>query len=217
MLSDNIAVQRTRWNLAAIKVELKLFRLQLIVKAYNPGQPRVPAGRPDGGQWTDEDRPVGLGADDDAHLILVGNEDDQRYKVDLMAEQARGGHTVSRHVGKTDDELLERIRKSQWSTPLAHGGLKRNGSFSSIDSANDLVNQTIQANKSIVDLVASGTIKDAFITKEFRYKTGREAYSTNDGVLYLRNTTGVGALIIHEPTLSRGFRVRTAHPQTEGD
>lgn len=216
MLLDEIVVQRTRWHLAALKVELKLLRLKLTVSAYNPGQPRVPAGRPDGGQWTDEDRLGGFGADD-ARLIFVGDTDDQRYKVDLLAEQGRRGHTVTRHVGKTDDELLERIRKSQWRTFVAHGGLKRNGSFSSIETANDFVNQTILANKSIVDRVASRTLGYAFITKEFGYKTGREAYSTDDGVLYMRDTTGVGVLLIHEPTLSRGFRVRTAHPQTEGD
>lgn len=86
MLLDEIVVQRTRWHLAALKVELKILRLKLTVSAYNPGQPRVPAGRPDGGQWTDEDRLGGLGADDDARLIFVGDTDDQRYKVDLMAE-----------------------------------------------------------------------------------------------------------------------------------
>jgi hypothetical protein len=29
-------------------------------RGYDPNQPRVPAGHPDGGQWTDDHRPVGL-------------------------------------------------------------------------------------------------------------------------------------------------------------
>ncbi|MCC6386409.1 MAG: hypothetical protein IT302_03380 [Dehalococcoidia bacterium] len=30
---------------------------------------------------------------------------------DLEADEARGGHTLSRHVGKTDDELRDRLRR----------------------------------------------------------------------------------------------------------
>ncbi len=42
------------YALAALKVEIKLLRLRTAYKAnFNPNQPRVPAGNPDGGQWTD--------------------------------------------------------------------------------------------------------------------------------------------------------------------
>ena len=34
------------------EIKLDLLRLQYWCKAYNPNQPRVPAGNPDGGQWT---------------------------------------------------------------------------------------------------------------------------------------------------------------------
>jgi hypothetical protein len=44
---------RMRRELVAIKVELKFRKLLRALKAYNPDQPRVPAGNPDGGQWTD--------------------------------------------------------------------------------------------------------------------------------------------------------------------
>lgn len=30
----------------------ELLALELTLRAYNPDQPRVPAGNPDGGQWT---------------------------------------------------------------------------------------------------------------------------------------------------------------------
>lgn len=32
-----------------------LLALELALRAYNPDQPRVPAGNPDGGQWTSEE------------------------------------------------------------------------------------------------------------------------------------------------------------------
>lgn len=197
-------------------MELKLLRLKLTVSAYNPGQPRVPAGRPDGGQWTDEDRLGDLGADDDARLILVGDTDDQRYKVDLLAEEGRG-HAIREHVGKSDTELFEHVQKSQWRSLVANGGMRRNGGFESLENANDLVNQAIEANKSAVDRVASGEDPRKFIKKTFDYKTGREAYSTDDGVVYMRDTYSVGVELRHDPRSPRGFFIRTAYPLTEGD
>jgi hypothetical protein len=43
---------RLKRQVAALAFELKFNRL-LREKGYNPDQPRVPAGNPDGGQWTD--------------------------------------------------------------------------------------------------------------------------------------------------------------------
>ena len=217
MLSDEIVVQRWRWHLAALRVELKLLHVGLALRAYDPRQPRVPAGHPDGGRWTSEDSSGGFGTDDDARLIRVGGDEDQRYKVDLKTEEGRGGHTLGRHVGKSDDELFEKVRRSQWRTLFFNGGDKRDGSFSSIDSANSLVNDTIEENRSKVDLVASGSLDRAFIKKEFGYKTGREAYSSDGGVVYMRDTYGVGVYLTHDPNSPRGFRIRTAYPRTEGD
>ncbi|WP_158169435.1 RNase A-like domain-containing protein [Methylobacterium mesophilicum] len=135
----------------------------------------------------------------------------------MKAEEGRGGHTLGKHVGKSDDELFERVRKSQWRSWIAHGGMRRNGSFDSIESANDLVNQTLASNQEAVDRVASGLDDRKFITRSFDHKTGREAYSTDEGVVYMRNTRNAGVELRHDPTSPRGFRIRTAYPLTEGD
>ncbi len=42
-----------RASIAATRVEVPLLRLQLAWKRYDPNQPRVPAGSPESGQWTD--------------------------------------------------------------------------------------------------------------------------------------------------------------------
>jgi hypothetical protein len=47
------ALQRTGWLLHAYVVETKLCALRDALQKYDPNQPRVPAGNPDGGQWTD--------------------------------------------------------------------------------------------------------------------------------------------------------------------
>ena len=217
MVANEIVVTRSRWLLAALRVEAKLLRLGLVLRAYNPGQLRVPAGHPDGGRWTREDGAEDIPTEEDARLILVGSEEDQKYNVDLRAEEGRGGHTLGRHIGKSDDELFERVRKSQWRTLLSNGGERRDGSFESIDSANALVNATIDENKPKVDLVASGTKESVFITNQFGYKTGREAYSNDEGVVYVRDTYSVGVYLIHDPNSARGYRVRTAYPRSDGD
>ncbi len=36
-----------------LKLHLTAFQIRAIVSKYDPNQPRVPRGRPDGGQWTD--------------------------------------------------------------------------------------------------------------------------------------------------------------------
>ena len=34
-------------------------------------------------------------------------------RYDLARDEARGGHTLSRHVGRTDEELRERLRRER--------------------------------------------------------------------------------------------------------
>ena len=42
-----------RWQLAGLRVQAAMLRLSVVLKAgFRPDQPRVPRGRPDGGQWT---------------------------------------------------------------------------------------------------------------------------------------------------------------------
>jgi hypothetical protein len=46
--------RRSDWLLAALRVKLALLRFEELHRkaGFNPDQPRVPAGNPDGGQWT---------------------------------------------------------------------------------------------------------------------------------------------------------------------
>lgn len=217
MLSRSTLIAQTRWQVAALRVQFARLRLQLALRAYNPAQPRVPSGNPDGGRWTTGDGRIADPMGDDARFIFVGDQDNRRYRVALEEEEARGGHTLRKHLGKTDDEMLQRVQRSAWRTLTDRGGMRRDGSFSSLESANDLVNQTLHNNQKIVDRVVNGELDDAFIKSVFESKTGREAYSTDDGVSYLRDTFGVGVFIKRDSRSPRGYRVHTAYPRTEGD
>src|SRR4051812_18441285 len=58
-------LQQMRCDLAALNVELKLCKVIHLLRKYSPGQPRVPAGSPDGGRWTSGRGGVGGGGGTD--------------------------------------------------------------------------------------------------------------------------------------------------------
>ena len=206
---------RTRWQLAVLRVQCGVLRLGLVLRAYNPGRPRVPAGTREGGRWSGGD-----GADDradDARTTLVSDQDNRRYSVVLDGEEARGGHTLREHLGKTDEEMLQRVQHSAWWTIPGRGGIRRDGSLASREAANDLVNRTIEQNSDLVDQVATGRARRAFLTTRFGFKTGREAYSTEDGVTYIRDTYGVEIEIRQDSRSPRGYSVYTAYLRNDGD
>ncbi len=144
--------------------------------AFNPMQPRVPAGNPDGGEWTS--------GDGGGKPILIG--DGRGLPVNLLEEEANGGHTIERHVAKPESYLKARITGSRTNIPYIGGeGEKRAGSFTSLDAANKLVNATISANQAKVDAWLSGSwlyppFGSIYITTPAGYftrPTGYEAYA----------------------------------------
>ncbi|GJE37173.1 hypothetical protein KHHGKMAE_1229 [Methylobacterium persicinum] len=213
---DRLSATRHRMyrRIEAMQIEIALMRIGLAFRAFNPSQRRVPAGHPDGGQWTSENSSESAFGDNDGRVFFVSDGSDRNLTVDLRAEEGRGGHTVGRHIGKSDDELFEKVRQSQWRTLAGHGGLRRAGSFPSLETAHDLVNKTIILNQSAVAPIIAGTDDRVFIKHTFGSPTGREAYSTNDQVVYTRDTYSVGVELRRDPRLERVFYVRTAYPFT---
>jgi hypothetical protein len=232
---------------------------------YSPSQPRVPAGNPRGGQWTDRNggqgtvaspsedtgpsqdadltQPMGnvaigdvsgssevsdlfrikpdeprtdAGNSSNSILKVAADDSDRRYSVNLREEEARG-HTLDEHSRKSDLELEAEFKRRGYDTPYVSFVPKRLGSFASDESANDLVNRTLERNKATVDLVASGKLEKAFITARFGSITGREIFrpDPNERYYYFRNTYGVGVDIRHDPGSSRGYRVHTAYPRND--
>ncbi|WP_342149504.1 RNase A-like domain-containing protein [Methylorubrum sp. SB2] len=213
-------LQRARWHLAALSVRTALARTCLaLLRAYDPNQPRVPAGSSEGGRWTDGDAGFDPGfAPDDAELVGIADDGDRRYTVVLSEDEGRGGgHTLRDHVGKTDAELMGRVQASRGWTPFHVYGRQRHGSFASPEVANDLVNRALEQNADKVDLVLSGSEDGYFIKHRFGYIIGREAYTNGRVEPYLRNTYGVGILIMRDSGSKRGYRVHTAYPRNDGD
>jgi hypothetical protein len=213
-----------------LRIDLALRRLRL---KYSPDQPRVPAGNSDGGEWTSGG---GSGAGRDSGQVLSDETPDgvipgaqyaqnatpRKYSVVLADQEApKGiGHAIREHVGKSGEELLDIARKD-WARysvgrfeitefRLAHG------SFSSLESANDFVNRTLENNPTKVDSVASGQDKGATLDRRFGYPTGTEVFRpAGDSEPYLRDTYSVRVIIRHDPRSELGYGVLTAFPVNE--
>jgi hypothetical protein len=139
------------------------------------------------------------------------------FSIDLAQQEAFGGHTISRHVGKSEDYLLRRTTVGSFTFGLLEFVPRRAGSFPSLDAATRLINSTLSQNTAIVGLVASGQIRtQQFITGQFSSPTGMEAYRNSArSSPYIRTTYGVGVVIQHAPNLPGGFLLVTAYPRND--
>jgi hypothetical protein len=152
----------------------------------------------------------------DSVVKIAADDTDRRYSVNLREEEVRG-HTLGDHAGKSDLELEAEFKRRGYDTPYVSFVPMRLGSFESVESANNLVNRTLERNKATVDMVASGELQDAFVKARFGSITGREIFrpDRNEAYYYFRNTYGVGVDIRHDPGSSRGYRVHTAYPRND--
>ncbi len=232
---------RLKWLAAATRFEIAMHRHDRALRRalkYNPGQPRVPRGNPDGGQWTSAggsaggqsltrtpDEPTAGSGRSDPRILsdatpdnfykpgtqLAQNERQRQEPIRLEGEELKGGHTIEFHVNRSEIALKAQAQARFDSNPKAED--VRSGSFSSLAAANKLVNSTLAQNQAIVDSVASGVIKEKVIISEFNSITGIEAVAPNArSQPYIQKTYKVGVFIIHDPYASRGYRIYTSFP-----
>lgn len=62
---------------------------------------------------------------------------------DLAVEEKRGGHTLSRHVGRTDEQLRERLRKEP--------GISSASTYTDRATAEDVIARALRGSKKRVD------------------------------------------------------------------
>jgi hypothetical protein len=239
-------IAASRRVLAALRAEVDelkaaLARRRLEEAKYSPTQPRVPAGNPRGGQWTD--RGGGNGLNEGTGLAQpMGNVDigdvsgsselgdlfqikpaETRVDgvqfagepVDLLEQEQRGGHTIGEHAGMTYDYLKSRARDEARRT-LERGDYFEGqsvGSFTSVQSANRLVNSTISDNQDKIDQAIRDGESRVLISKSFKSPTGYEAYLARaHAEPIIRDTFGVEVVIRPDPGPARGWRVHTPYP-----
>jgi hypothetical protein len=149
--------------------------------------------------------------------VAAADESGQRYSVNLEEEDARGGHAKSKHVGKTDSELIDvmnadYVRRQSGNLEITEFR-REEGSFTSLEQANHLVNRVLEMNKDKVDGVAAGQKRETTLQERFEFVTGKEAFRPNgDSEPYIRDTNSVRVVIRPDKSSWRGYRVHTAYP-----
>jgi HK97 family phage portal protein len=163
----------------------------------------------------------GSGEDDDYQnegIARVADDGRSGYPIDVLEEDALGGHTFERHVAKSNEYLKARILANRTNIPLIGSvGEKRAGSFSSLEAANKLINSTISANREQIARFLSGGLLFSFpsmyLFRDFEQPTGYEAYAPNDRAQpVIRPTFGVSVHIGRTDRAPRGYRVVRAWP-----
>lgn len=200
--------------LKALRLDLRLATLiASLERRYRPDQPRAPKGTPEGGQWIDDSFFPTRADDARVQVAQAGG----LARVNLLDhEGVEGSHTISDHVGKPDDYLLARVGGGAWYGLFVDVVTYRAGTFSSLASANRLVNSTLARHREIVIAVGRGDRSDAFLTAEFGSPTGREAFRSGPySQPFLRTTTGVGVYIVHDNNFPSGYRIVTAYPRSD--
>ncbi|CAJ0851850.1 hypothetical protein AMST5_00479 [freshwater sediment metagenome] len=194
-------------------------------RRYSPGQPRVPAGSAEGGQWTSGGGGGSSGAG------LIGNvailaENPTRFlessietiqqtdfAVDLLDEEAQGGHAIARHVARSIEELIRRADRNRIGVGNIGIYEDRIGSFKSLILANSFVNRVLSQSSSLISEVINGKRRRAVLESWFDQPTGYESHrSSFRAKVIIRDTHGVRVIIEHAPRLHKGFRIITAFP-----
>jgi hypothetical protein len=115
-----------RCELAALRFRLALKRLidHCAKAGYDPTQPRVPAGNPDGGQWTDDPRWAGGGNGGDS--VDEGNDvnpDTASSSQNLLSPTQMAGIVIRICVAGSRSVTVDRWgNKSYWVEYQCAGG-----------------------------------------------------------------------------------------------
>lgn len=148
-------------------------------------------------------------------VLLVQNRDGG-LPIDLFEEQALGGHAIEQHVGRSQQSLIGDVRDTFASSErrgnIAEG--VRQGSFSSMEAANKLVNSTIAQNPDKIDRIIRGVSPKEELDASFAAPTGYEAYGRNArSQVVIRDTYGVRVVVVPSSSSPRGYRVDSAFPR----
>ena len=126
-------------------------------------------------------------------------------RYDLQRDEARGGHTLARHVGRTDADLRERLRREP--------GISAASSYTDRATAERVVARTLARQRTRVDqwLARQGPRPNLALDYrgDGRETIGRSIPRRNPQPVLCRN-----AVVVLRWTGGRGFIVLTSYPET---
>ncbi|MCY7402124.1 MAG: hypothetical protein LH477_14440 [Nocardioides sp.] len=118
----------------------------------------------------------------------------------LAEHEMPPGHTLSDHVGRTVDELVERCRTK---------GLARSSTFPDDSTAERVIDRALDTQKSVIEeWLRSGTQKALPLNLELGTKTGITVTKSAEVV----EQTGVRVVLVPNASMPRGWQILTAYP-----
>ena len=119
----------------------------------------------------------------------------------LAAHEAAGGHTIARHVGKTDAQLAARL--------AAEPHISKASTFIDRATAESAIAQTIEANQAAITTWLGGSSNVLRITHSVP-GAGRVLVR---GAAAAIDVDNVRVVLVRDPSLPTGYRILTAFPQ----
>jgi filamentous hemagglutinin len=120
----------------------------------------------------------------------------------LAGHEARGGHTIARHVGKSVVELSERL--------ATQSSLKAASSFSNRAAAESAVSSTLGANSSEISSWLSGSAQRLVLTHSMGDAIG---WTLERGASFTQPASSVRMVLVRDAASSIGYRILTAYPE----
>ncbi len=130
--------------------------------------------------------------DDTGHFVPGGG---------LRAHETAGGHTLARHVGRSDADLLARLREKT--------GIQGASSFSDPVLAERAVAKVIHDHHREVSEWVAGTDGKLTLTGDAGQTIGRHV---RPGSEVVKDVSGVRVVIVRDPSLPTGYRILTSFP-----
>lgn len=125
----NTKYMRLKWRLAFEHWRRKATRWVIVAKAgFDPNQPRVPAGNPDGGQWTSTGGGRGTGSrvSDEGRILSDANPDNLQKPGTRLVQARRGRSSKVIRFGRHEIPATQRQRSEYSGVNLrADAALKR--------------------------------------------------------------------------------------------
>jgi len=120
----------------------------------------------------------------------------------LQAHEAAGGHLIERHVGKTDQQLTDRLNSQP--------NISAASSFPDEETADRAVGSAISANQNQIDAYVNGN-QSGYLRID--YDMGSNIGSVMQrGQSTSSSTTTVRVVIARDPSMPDGYRIVTGFP-----
>ena len=120
----------------------------------------------------------------------------------LEESEIAGGHTITRHVGLSDADLLARL--------AAESGIAGASTFSDLATAESSVADVLAENEGEIEAFLQGNQAKLVLNGQAPGLVGRYVAQ---GATDVVDVSGVRVVLQRDPALATGYRIQTAYPQ----